>query len=161
MGKKNHAPRAPARPSDAPVYFVRRKGRTKFVLLQSAGSQVRLTETDGIDILGNLIEASILSRNPNLYGSLHNNGHNAIAYIHDPDHRFLVKTVPAFPRSRRPANVLNDDVSVFQENYGVMGDSSTAMRDPVFYRWHAYIDDIFQEFKATISRYTVQNVIRT
>lgn len=39
-----------------------------------------------------------------------------------------------------------------------MGDSSTAMRDPVFYRWHSYIDDIFQEFKATIPRYTVQNV---
>jgi len=63
-----------------------------FILLQTAGQQVRLTETDGIDILGNLIEASILSQNPNLYGSLHNNGHNAIAYIHDPDNRFLVRT---------------------------------------------------------------------
>jgi len=39
-----------------------------------------------------------------------------------------------------------------------MGDSATAMRDPIFYRWHAYIDDISQEFKATIPSYTVQNV---
>ncbi|XP_022160595.1 phenoloxidase 2-like [Myzus persicae] len=102
-------------------------------IINTAGQQVRLTENEGIDILGNLIEASILSQNPNLYGSLHNNGHNAIAYIHDPDNRFL-------------------------ENYGVMGDSATAMRDPVFYRWHAYIDDIFQEFKATIPSYNVQNL---
>lgn len=34
-----------------------------------------------------------------------------------------------------------------------MGDVATAMRDPVFYRWHANIDDIFQEFKATLPRY--------
>jgi len=40
-----------------------------------------------------------------------------------------------------------------------MGDSATAMRDPIFYRWHAYIDDIFQEFKATLLPYTVHNVI--
>lgn len=39
-----------------------------------------------------------------------------------------------------------------------MGDSATAMRDPIFYRWHAYIDDIFQEFKSTIPSYSVQNV---
>jgi len=52
-----------------------------------------LTERDGIDILGNIMEASILSQNRNLYGSLHNEGHNAIAYVHDPDHRFLVKII--------------------------------------------------------------------
>lgn len=40
-----------------------------------------------------------------------------------------------------------------------MGDPSTAMRDPIFYRWHAYTDDIFQEYKATIPSYSVQNVI--
>ncbi|XP_027839310.1 phenoloxidase 2-like [Aphis gossypii] len=102
-------------------------------IINTAGQQVRLTENEGINILGNLIEASILSQNPNLYGSLHNNGHNAIAYIHDPDNRFL-------------------------ENYGVMGDSATAMRDPIFYRWHAYIDDIFQEFKSTIPSYSIQNL---
>ncbi|VVC24126.1 Hypothetical protein CINCED_3A001218 [Cinara cedri] len=102
-------------------------------VLDPAGNQVRLTENEGIDILGNIIEASILSVNPFLYGSLHNNGHNAISYIHDPDNRYL-------------------------ENYGVMGDSATAMRDPIFYRWHAYIDDIFTEFKSTLPGYTVQNL---
>ena len=39
-----------------------------------------------------------------------------------------------------------------------MGDSATAMRDPVFYRWHAYIDDVFQELKSTLPRYTVEQV---
>lgn len=39
-----------------------------------------------------------------------------------------------------------------------MGDSATAMRDPIFYRWHAYIDDIFQEYKSTLPAYNVQNV---
>lgn len=33
--------------------------------------------------------------------------------------------------------------------FGVMGDSGTAMRDPFFYRWHAFIDSIFQKFKAS------------
>ncbi|XP_025414834.1 phenoloxidase 1-like [Sipha flava] len=102
-------------------------------IVNTNGQQVPLTEQGGIDILGNLIESSILSQNPNLYGSLHNQGHNAISYIHDPDGRYL-------------------------EKFGVMGDSATAMRDPIFYRWHAYIDDIFQEFKSTIPSYPVQNL---
>ncbi|XP_060843836.1 phenoloxidase 1-like [Rhopalosiphum padi] len=102
-------------------------------IIDTAGKQVRLTETDGIDILGNLMEASLLSLNPNFYGSLHNFGHDAISFIHDPDNRYL-------------------------ENYGVMGDPATAMRDPIFYRWHAYTDDIFQEFKATIPTYTTQTL---
>lgn len=33
------------------------------------------------------------------------------------------------------------------------------MRDPVFYRWHAYIDFIFQSFKSTLPRYTVEQVM--
>lgn len=36
-------------------------------------------------------------------------GHVFISYAHDPDHRYL-------------------------ESFGVIGDSSTAMRDPIFYR---------------------------
>lgn len=39
-----------------------------------------------------------------------------------------------------------------------MGDSATAMRDPVFYRWHAQVDDMFQEFKATLPQYQVAQV---
>ena len=40
-----------------------------------------------------------------------------------------------------------------------MGDISTAMRDPVFYRWHKFIDSIFQQFKATLQPYTSSQVI--
>lgn len=39
-----------------------------------------------------------------------------------------------------------------------MGDSATAMRDPIFYRWHAFVDDVFQEHKNTLPQYTVQQV---
>ncbi|KAL3272975.1 hypothetical protein HHI36_014432 [Cryptolaemus montrouzieri] len=98
-----------------------------------SGQQVTLTENEGIDILGNIIESSILSPNQTFYGDYHNIGHIMISYIHDPDHRHL-------------------------ESFGVIGDSTTAMRDPVFYRWHAHIDDIFQEFKATIPSYPVDQL---
>ncbi|KAI5638758.1 hemocyanin, ig-like domain-containing protein [Phthorimaea operculella] len=87
-----------------------------------------LDETTGIDILGNLMEASIISRNRNYYGDLHNMGHVFISYSHDPDHRHL-------------------------EQFGVMGDSATAMRDPIFYRWHAYVDDLFVTYKNKLTPY--------
>ncbi|XP_046607726.1 phenoloxidase 1-like [Neodiprion virginianus] len=95
--------------------------------------RIELTESEGINILGNIVEASILSPNRNFYGDMHNMGHLAIAYCHDPDYRYL-------------------------ECIGVMGDSSTAMRDPVFYRWHAFVDDIFQEHKNTLPPYTTQQI---
>ncbi|XP_045454185.1 phenoloxidase 1-like [Melitaea cinxia] len=75
-----------------------------------------------IDTLGNMLEASILSPNPELYGALHNNGHSFTAYMHDPNHRYL-------------------------EQFSVMADEATTMRDPFFYRWHAFIDDMCQKFK--------------
>ncbi|CAD6996671.1 unnamed protein product [Ceratitis capitata] len=95
-----------------------------------SGNQVPLDNARGIDVLGNMMESSILSPNRSLYGDFHNMGHVFISYSHDPDHRHL-------------------------ESFGVMGDSATAMRDPVFYRWHAYIDDIFQEHKARLTPYTL------
>lgn len=90
--------------------------------------RIPLDDEKGIDHLGNMVESSIISPNRALYGDLHNLGHIFISYIHDPDNRNL-------------------------ESFGVMGDSSTAMRDPVFYRWHAYIDDIFQEHKNRLPPY--------
>lgn len=39
-----------------------------------------------------------------------------------------------------------------------MGDPATAMRDPIFYRWHAFVDDIFQEHKNVLNRYQVNEV---
>ncbi|CAG9811779.1 unnamed protein product [Chironomus riparius] len=98
------------------------------------GRKVALDETTGIDILGNILEASQqLSPNPNYYGDLHNMGHTIISYVHDPDHRHL-------------------------ESFGVIGDSATAMRDPVFYRWHQNIDDMFNEYKIRMNPYTAQQL---
>lgn len=97
------------------------------------GNQIPLDENRGIDLLGNIIEPSDLSANPQLYGSLHGVGHDMIAYIHDPDARFL-------------------------EDLGVMGDVATAMRDPIFYRWHCNIDNIFKKHKALLRQYNQQEL---
>ncbi|XP_030368851.1 uncharacterized protein LOC115619960 [Scaptodrosophila lebanonensis] len=102
-------------------------------VVDERGNRINLDETRGIDILGNMIESSIVSPNRTLYGDFHNMGHVFISYSHDPDHRHL-------------------------ESFGVMGDSATAMRDPVFYRWHAYIDDIFQEHKTSLPAYNTQQL---
>ncbi|CAH0713853.1 unnamed protein product, partial [Brenthis ino] len=80
------------------------------------------TQPLDIDTLGNIVEASILSPNREYYGSLHNNGHNLAGYLHDPTNRYL-------------------------ESFNVISDEATNMRDPFFYRWHAFIDDLFQKFK--------------
>ncbi|KFB47970.1 AGAP006258-PA-like protein [Anopheles sinensis] len=98
-------------------------------LLDKAGNRIPLDEERGIDLLGDVLEASSLTPNRQLYGSLHNMGHNVIAYIHDPDYRYL-------------------------EDYGVMGDVTTAMRDPIFYRWHGMIDGIFRRHKELLTPYT-------
>ncbi|CAG9576271.1 unnamed protein product [Danaus chrysippus] len=101
----------------------------EMAVLLPNGRKVPLDEETGMDVLGNLMESSIISRNRGFYGDLHNMGHVFISYSHDPDHRNL-------------------------EQFGVMGDSATAMRDPVFYRWHAYIDDIFQLYKNKLTPYS-------
>jgi Hemocyanin, copper containing domain len=92
-----------------------------------------LTERDGIDVLGNMIEPSDLSPNPQLYGSMHALLHVAASLVHDPDHRHL-------------------------ESFSVLGDLATAMRDPLFYRIHAMVNDVFATYKKTISAYTVDQV---
>ncbi|KAL5276325.1 PPO1 family protein [Megaselia abdita] len=56
-----------------------------------------------------------------------------LAYIHDPDARFL-------------------------EDLAVMGDVATAMRDPIFYRWHCNIDNIFKKHKALMRQYNQQEL---
>lgn len=83
--------------------------------------------------MGDIVESTILSVNPTFYGNLHNEGHNAISYCHDPDARFL-------------------------EDFGVMGDVTTAMRDPVFYRWHGFIDTIFNRHKERLDPYSAEEL---
>lgn len=63
--------------------------QTRRIRNAQGGTQI-LDENTGIDILGNMIEASILSPDQTFYGDLHNLGHIALSYIHDPDHRYLV-----------------------------------------------------------------------
>ncbi|XP_068086764.1 phenoloxidase 1 isoform X2 [Anabrus simplex] len=101
--------------------------------LRSNYSYVNLVNTQGIDVLGDIMESSARNINPNLYGDLHNLGHVAFAIVHDPDQRYL-------------------------EQFGVVGDLATSMRDPIFYRWHKYIDEIFQQHKATLQPYTEQEL---
>lgn len=92
------------------------------------GEQRKLDEVSGIDLLGNIIEQSDLSINPQYYGKLHNMGHDLIACAHDPDNRH-------------------------KEESGVMGHNMTAMRDPIFYRWHTFINNIFNKFKILLPPY--------
>uniref|UniRef100_A0A182T9S7 Tyrosinase copper-binding domain-containing protein n=1 Tax=Anopheles maculatus TaxID=74869 RepID=A0A182T9S7_9DIPT len=99
------------------------------VYLQSNGARVPLDNAAGIDILGNIIERSSLSINRGMYGDLHNSGHVLLAYIHDPRGTYL-------------------------ESFGVMGGVSTAMRDPVFYRWHKFVDNLFLRHKARLAPYS-------
>lgn len=101
--------------------------------INAKGEHIPLTEEKGIDMLGNMIEATSLSINRNFYGDLHNLGHMAIAYCHDPDGRNL-------------------------ETFGVMGDVATAMRDPVFYRWHSFINSLLVEHKNMLPRYTTEKL---
>nr|WGN96286.1 setae polypeptide [Ochrogaster lunifer] len=101
------------------------KWRTAIEEAISTGTVIKSDGTTAsldIDTLGNMLEASILSPNIELYGSIHNNGHSFSAYMHDPEHRYL-------------------------ESFGVIADEATTMRDPFFYRWHAWIDDVFQRHK--------------
>nr|CAZ66717.1 hemocyanin subunit 5a [Pandinus imperator] len=97
------------------------------------GKEIPLDAEHGIDILGALLESSYDSTNRGYYGTLHNWGHVILARVHDPDGRH-------------------------RENPGVMSDTSTSLRDPIFYRFHRFMDNIFQEYKATLPSYTEQEL---
>lgn len=106
-----------------------RNSISRGVLTLPNDKELVLTPETGIDYIGNLIEASKLSVHPNYYGNLHNYGHLLLSRIHDPN-------------------------SIYKEEPGVMGDVSTAMRDPIFYRWHKMIDLICREFKLSLPAYS-------
>nr|P02242.3 RecName: Full=Hemocyanin E chain; Short=HcE [Aphonopelma sp.] len=101
--------------------------------IDNEGHQVKLDIVDGINVLGALIESSFETKNKLYYGSLHNWGHVMMARLQDPDHRF-------------------------NENPGVMSDTSTSLRDPIFYRYHRFIDNIFQKYIATLPHYTPEDL---
>nr|CCA94926.1 hemocyanin subunit e [Mastigoproctus giganteus] len=103
-------------------------------IIDDEGKDVKLDDEHGTDILGAIIEASHDSKNPFYYGSLHNWGHVMMAAIQDPDGRF-------------------------KENPGVMSDTSTSLRDPIFYRYHRFVDNIFQQYKDTLHHYTKDDLL--
>ncbi|XP_067133997.1 hemocyanin B chain-like [Centruroides vittatus] len=102
-------------------------------VIDKHGKEVSLDEDHGIDVLGNLVESSYDTINDDYYGSLHNWGHVLMARAQDHDGRY-------------------------QTNPGVMSDTATSLRDPIFYRWHRFIDDMFQEYKKTLPNYNKQQL---
>ncbi|XP_033106998.1 hemocyanin AA6 chain-like [Anneissia japonica] len=88
-----------------------------------------------INNLGQAIEASIQSPNPQLYGliGLHSWGHVLLSFLTDPDGRYNMEPGPMF-------------------------DTRTSNRDPIFYRWHKFIDDMFVAHKATLQPYTRSDI---
>jgi len=89
-------------------------------LLQNGSNNLPVTPT----LLGDTIEANVAGADgpevdqTTYYGHLHNFGHVLLADLHDPKG----------PSPNQP---------------GVMISTSTAVRDPVFFRWHKHIDDLF------------------
>eukprot|EP00092_Neocalanus_flemingeri_P010483 GFUD01011294.1.p1 GENE.GFUD01011294.1~~GFUD01011294.1.p1 ORF type:complete len:730 (-),score=165.48 GFUD01011294.1:151-2340(-) len=105
-------------------------------VITAEGSTINLRANqgrdEGISVLGDIVEA-LNSVNGQLYGSLHNLGHVFIARVTDPRGRHLTNT-------------------------GVMNSPATSMRDPIFYRWHQFIDDIFTDYKASLPAYTEEEL---
>ena len=93
------------------------------------GKRMELT----MDRLGCCVEANTGSVNKKLYGNIHNNGHVVISLVNDPDGRYNVDP-------------------------GVMSRTETAAKDPVFYRWHKFIDTIFEAYRGNLPSYTKQDL---
>ncbi|CAG7818442.1 unnamed protein product [Allacma fusca] len=93
------------------------------------GSTVELTLSKGIDILAGLVEnGGFASLNPEYYGNIHNIGHSIIASCHDPYDKY-------------------------NEGMGVMTTPITSTKDPAFYRWHTFVENIFESYKTTLPPY--------
>jgi len=87
----------------------------------------------GIDLIGHLVESSRQTVNRLYYGNLHCYAHVLAARIADPDNKYMLDN-------------------------GVMYDVATSARDPLFYQWHKFIDNVFQEYKDTLPIYTPEQV---
>jgi len=69
---------------------------------------------------------------------IHNYGHGALSRVNP-------KYVGPFPYTPR-------------YEAGVMGHARTAAREPVFYNWHGFINDIFWEYKLSLGRYGAEDL---
>ena len=98
-------------------------------IVDKEGNKVKLCDCKGIDILGNIIESSAYSPNPQYYGSLHNTAHKMLGSQADPQGKFDLPP-------------------------GVMEHFETATRDPSFFRLHKYMNNLFKSYKDTLKPYT-------
>ncbi|XP_015605372.1 hemocyanin A chain [Cephus cinctus] len=102
-------------------------------VLGNDGSILSINTTNGINLLGAIMEPSYDSPHPEFYGALHNYGHIMLGQITDPKGKFNLPP-------------------------GVMEHFETATRDPAFFRLHKYIDNIFKEHKDSLSPYTQEEL---
>lgn len=51
-------------------------------------------------------------------------------------------------------SLIHDPDGKYKEMGGVMSDTTTALRDPAFYRWHKMIDDLGVKLKDRLPPYT-------
>ena len=82
--------------------------------------------------LGNTILANKGSINKILYGQINNKGHEVIANMNDPLRKYQIQPGP-------------------------MNWDQTAPRDPVFYRWHKFVDLLFEEHRANLKPHNIQD----
>lgn len=59
-----------------------------------------------------------------------------------------------FRQHQRLFSAAHDPNLKYLEPYAVMGDNSTAVRDPVFFRWHQALDDLCVKLKNRLPKYT-------
>lgn len=97
------------------------------------GAPIDIMNDRGIDILGDVIESSTYSPNPEYYGALHNIAHIVLGRQGDPKGKFNMPP-------------------------GVMEHFETATRDPSFFRLHKYMDNIFKLHKNRLPVYTKEDL---
>lgn len=98
------------------------------------GTPINIRDEHGIDVLGDIIESSLYSPNPEYYGALHNTAHIMLGRQADPQGKFNMPP-------------------------GVMEHFETATRDPSFFRLHKYMNNIFKEHKDSLPPYTKDDLL--
>nr|CAR85696.1 hemocyanin subunit type 2 [Hierodula membranacea] len=98
------------------------------------GNYVSLNNTEGINVLGEIVESSAHSVNPAFYGQLHNDGHVMLSKVTDPKLRYGLPP-------------------------GVMEHFETATRDPAFFRLHKHVDNLFKMHKDFLPPYQTHELL--
>jgi tyrosinase len=94
-----------------------------------------IRHSQGIEPFANTMEASEITVNAMYYDvyGLHNAGHYLIALASDPDYHLKIPP-------------------------GVMADQAVSMRDPSFYPYHQYLDNLFEAYKSTLPPHQIVGV---